>query len=65
MLSPCKQICQIENNLCVGCNRTLYEIAIWSRATDEQRQSIMDTLHEPDRVERGLTLPNPKRTPRK
>jgi len=61
MKSPCKQICRIEDNVCVGCNRTLYEIAMWSRLTDVERDVIMSTLDKPRRVADGLALKNPKR----
>jgi predicted Fe-S protein YdhL (DUF1289 family) len=61
MISPCKQICQINNGICAGCNRTLYEVAAWSRLTDDQRAAIMLTLPDIDRVENGLDLQNPKR----
>jgi predicted Fe-S protein YdhL (DUF1289 family) len=61
MRTPCKQICQIEEGICVGCNRTLYEVAAWSRLSDDERSRIMETLHEPNRVKRGLAH-NPDRS---
>jgi hypothetical protein len=44
--SPCVQICIIDeaDGLCVGCARTLDEIARWGSFTPEQRHSIMNTL---------------------
>ena len=44
--SPCVKICVIhpEEKLCIGCLRTLYEIAGWSAMTREQRCVIMAGL---------------------
>lgn len=62
MRTPCKKICRIENDVCVGCNRTLYEIAAWRHLTDADRDRIMGTLDNPRRVADGLALENPKRS---
>jgi predicted Fe-S protein YdhL (DUF1289 family) len=47
--SPCKKICLMhpQADLCMGCFRTRYEIAGWSRMTPDQRRTVMDEL--PDR----------------
>ncbi|MBV7410050.1 DUF1289 domain-containing protein [Maritimibacter sp. DP1N21-5] len=49
-LSPCTKVCQIhpEMRLCIGCYRTIDEIARWSRLSDTERRLIMDAL--PDRA---------------
>ncbi len=49
MESPCIKICVIDptSRLCVGCARTLDEIATWGSLTDGQRARIMSEL--PDR----------------
>ncbi|WP_337269832.1 DUF1289 domain-containing protein [Oryzifoliimicrobium ureilyticus] len=46
MLTPCIQICSIqpETGLCIGCKRSLSEIAAWSSYSDLERQHIMDLL---------------------
>ncbi len=46
MISPCINICKIDkqNQLCVGCKRTLDEIANWSKYTSTQRKEIIDIL---------------------
>ena len=44
MKTPCQQICRIVNNVCIGCNRTLDQIANWTNYTDQQRRKIMDTI---------------------
>lgn len=43
--SPCTKVCVIhKTGLCVGCYRTLDEIAEWSKMTPETRRGIMETL---------------------
>ena len=44
--SPCIKICVIhpEERLCVGCYRSIEEIATWSRLTPAERQTIMADL---------------------
>jgi predicted Fe-S protein YdhL (DUF1289 family) len=44
--SPCVQICRIapESGLCIGCLRTLDEIAAWAAFTDQERQAVFDAL---------------------
>lgn len=49
-LSPCVQICRMDPllELCLGCGRTMDEIARWSKLTDPQRRQVMEQL--PDRM---------------
>ena len=44
--SPCVKICVIhpETRLCLGCHRTIEEIAAWSRMTPEARRAVMAEL---------------------
>ena len=44
--SPCIKICVIhpEERLCVGCYRTIEEIATWSRLAPAERRGIMADL---------------------
>jgi uncharacterized protein len=46
MLSPCIKVCTIEaaTGLCVGCARTLAEIAAWSALSEGERARIMTEL---------------------
>lgn len=39
-LSPCIKVCRLDaEDVCIGCGRTLAEIAAWSRMSrDEQRE---------------------------
>jgi len=44
--SPCRRICVIHPSagLCVGCFRSMEEIAAWSRLTDAERRAILTDL---------------------
>lgn len=44
--SPCTNICQIDaaSGLCLGCFRTLDEIAHWSRLDDAARDAILAAI---------------------
>ncbi len=44
--SPCTQVCTVDgaSGLCLGCLRTLGEIAEWSRLSDDRRTEIMTEL---------------------
>lgn len=39
--SPCINVCQMQDGLCVGCLRTLDEIARWGNASDEEKLAIL------------------------
>jgi len=53
--SPCVKVCVIHQGagLCVGCHRTLDEIARWSRMTADERRTVIAAL--PDRAGRLKT----------
>jgi predicted Fe-S protein YdhL (DUF1289 family) len=53
--TPCVQVCVVdgESGLCLGCRRTLPEIAGWSRLSDAEREAVMAEL--PARL--GLIAP--------
>ena len=42
--SPCIQVCAVDaaSGLCLGCRRTLAEIAGWSRLTEAERAAHAD-----------------------
>ncbi len=46
--TPCIKVCFVDPGagLCVGCFRTLPELAQWTRYTSEQRQAVRDALPE-------------------
>jgi predicted Fe-S protein YdhL (DUF1289 family) len=46
--TPCVAVCLMDRrtSLCLGCGRTLPEIARWGRMESAERRSIMSTLHQ-------------------
>ena len=44
--TPCIKVCAVSGltGLCVGCGRTLGEIASWGGISEEERQRIMAEL---------------------
>lgn len=50
--TPCVKVCVVdpESSLCLGCFRTLMEIAGWARLDDGERDRVMADL--PDRRSR-------------
>lgn len=52
VLTPCVKVCAVDgaSGLCLGCLRSLQEIAEWSRLSDDRRAEIMAEL--PARVDR-------------
>lgn len=46
MKSPCVKVCQMDpqRGLCLGCARTLDEIARWASMSDAERERIMAAL---------------------
>ena len=51
--TPCVKVCVVdgESGLCLGCFRTLAEVAAWSRFSEAEREAIMaDLPRRPSRV---------------
>jgi predicted Fe-S protein YdhL (DUF1289 family) len=46
--TPCIKVCVVdgESSLCLGCFRTLAEVAGWARFSDAEREAIMAELPE-------------------
>ena len=43
--SPCVDVCRLDaQGLCIGCRRTIGEIAEWSQASDARRLGILSAL---------------------
>ncbi|MDQ5918872.1 MAG: uncharacterized protein QG660_1987 [Pseudomonadota bacterium] len=58
-VSPCVNICRMDadNAMCVGCFRTLDEIAQWSRASESAKRAILVAVEERRAEnERSVTL---------
>lgn len=56
--SPCIKICIVDGiaDICLGCGRTLPEIAKWGSLSEDQRLAIMATL--PERMKaKGIAPP--------
>ena len=43
--SPCIQVCELEDDICIGCGRSKDEITFWSSYSDKQKYSIMEKLN--------------------
>lgn len=44
--SPCISICQMnpQSGLCMGCHRTIDEIADWSVLSEEEKQAVLSAI---------------------
>jgi uncharacterized protein len=49
--SPCIDVCDVDSTgqYCIGCGRSMDEIARWLTTSEQERQAIMDKL--PDRLQ--------------
>ena len=56
--SPCVMVCAVdgESGLCLGCFRTLKEIAGWRALSDDERAAVMADLPVPAGL--GWTRPS-------
>lgn len=59
--TPCIAVCFIDpkSKLCLGCGRTLPEIARWHKMDNSERLNVMATLHQ-RMLEAGLEIPAPR-----
>ena len=46
MRSPCINVCKLDNNVCIGCSRTIEEIANWTKYSDQQRSAIINRVYD-------------------
>ena len=46
--SPCNKVCVVdpERRQCIGCWRTLAEIAAWGSMTDEEQRAVLNQLEQ-------------------
>ncbi len=58
--TPCIAVCFIDPKakLCLGCGRTLPEIASWHKMDKGERRAVMATLHQ-RMLDAGLPIPAP------
>jgi len=47
--SPCISVCRYEDEICVGCGRTVDEVVGWYDMTDKQKQAVLTRLDEKNR----------------
>lgn len=51
IVTPCVKVCAVDgaSGYCLGCRRTLPEIASWAQLSDAERDAVMAALpHRPD-----------------
>ncbi len=56
IVTPCVKVCAVDGRTgyCLGCRRTLPEIAGWAKLSDQERADIMTAL--PDRPDPMASL---------
>jgi predicted Fe-S protein YdhL (DUF1289 family) len=60
--SPCVGICIVDDaRVCIGCRRSLEEIAAWSTATNEQKRRMLEAADS--RVHDSKAAPGANRSP--
>ncbi len=42
--SPCMDICITRDGVCIGCYRTLEEMAGWKSYTEEQKAEVLEKI---------------------
>ena len=49
-LTPCKNVCTLEDDICIGCGRTKEEISEWIDYDREKRLMIMRRIKNAKRL---------------
>jgi hypothetical protein len=44
--NPCKSICKIKDNVCIGCKRTSDEITDWDIMTNDEKKLIITRIKD-------------------
>jgi predicted Fe-S protein YdhL (DUF1289 family) len=44
--SPCVSICRYEDEVCVGCGRTVDDVVNWYDMTDKQKQAVLNRIEK-------------------
>lgn len=45
--SPCVNVCALdEQDVCIGCQRTVQEITRWARMDNDERRAVIKLCHE-------------------
>jgi len=55
--SPCISVCVLnELDVCEGCYRTAEEITLWSAATEEKKQEMLEKSFERRKQDQTISL---------
>ena len=46
--NPCKSICKIKDDICIGCKRTSDEITDWPILSNDEKKLIVDRIKHID-----------------
>jgi predicted Fe-S protein YdhL (DUF1289 family) len=44
--SPCISVCRYQDEVCVGCGRTVDEVVEWYDMTDDEKQAVLNRLEK-------------------
>ena len=44
--SPCISVCRMENEVCVGCGRTVDDVVNWYDMTDDEKKAVLNRLEK-------------------
>lgn len=47
--SPCVNVCAVADGMCVGCGRTLNEVASWQSMSEADRADVLEAIQNGDR----------------
>ena len=47
--SPCVSICRYEDEVCVGCGRTVDEVVNWYDMSDDEKQAVLNRLEKKEK----------------
>tara|TARA_R100001510_G_scaffold17285_1_gene14587 strand:+ start:274 stop:435 length:162 start_codon:yes stop_codon:yes gene_type:complete len=42
--SPCIGLCELKDNICIGCNRTDEQITNWEAMSQEEKEKVINAL---------------------
>jgi uncharacterized protein len=48
--SPCKHICILDERVCIGCKRTVEEIARWKKMSEEEKQQVLNRIEKQEEI---------------
>jgi uncharacterized protein len=58
-LSPCTRLCTLDRDgFCIGCHRSIEEIARWGSMSTEERQRVLEAVEQRRRAQAGRDVAN-------